>query len=224
MERDTRRGDQATLGAASLRRRRGQDVDGLNGSDTSDTTEEPRTDHVDQLTQLARAAAAGSQTALETLLAAVVERRLIEPVVTRMLLNPADIDDAVQLTLITVAERIDSFEARAPFTRWLSRVARNEALMVLRRRTRKSEPTGEEPPEMWGVLRRISSLIANRDAVDRLLASLPPLYREVLVLREIEDLEYEEIATRLDVPVGTVRSRLARGREHLRQQAASVTR
>jgi RNA polymerase sigma-70 factor (ECF subfamily) len=189
----------------------------LNGSGTA---EEPRTKDDDELTNLAVAAAGGSQTALEALLAAVVERRLIEPVVTRMLLNPADIDDAVQLTLITVAERIGSFEARAPFKRWLSRVARNEALMVLRRRTRKTEPSGQELPEVWGVLRRISSLIANRDAVDRMLSSLPPLYRDVLVLREIEDLEYEEIAGRLQVPVGTVRSRLARGREQLRRQAA----
>ncbi len=53
--------------------------------------------------------------------------------------------------------------------------------------------------------------------LDRLISKLPPLYREVLVLREIEDLSYREIAEILTLPIGTVMSRLARARQRLQR-------
>jgi RNA polymerase sigma-70 factor (ECF subfamily) len=171
------------------------------------------------LDQIALAAAGGMVSARSALIAIVDEHRLARSAITKLLIDPADIDDAQQLTLIAVAERVGGYEGRGPFLGWLHRVARNEALMLLRRKQRRNEPSGEEPPEQWGFVARLSSFVADADAVDRLLAGLSADHREALRLREIEGLDYEEIAARLGVPVGTVRSRLARARDQLARQA-----
>jgi RNA polymerase sigma-70 factor (ECF subfamily) len=171
------------------------------------------------LDQVALAAAGGAISARVALIGIVDEHRLARPAITKLLIDPADIDDAQQLALIAVAERIGGYEGRGPFLGWLHRVARNEALMLLRRKQRRNEPSGEEPPEQWGFVARLSSFVADADAVERLLAGLSHDHREALRLREIEGLDYEEIAARLGVPVGTVRSRLARARDQLARQA-----
>jgi RNA polymerase sigma-70 factor (ECF subfamily) len=171
------------------------------------------------LDQLAVAAAGGDRVALEALLGAIREHGLAKRMVTRVLIDVADIDDALQLMLIGVAERIGSYQGRGPFLGWLGRLAHNEALSIIRRKKRKNEPSGAEVPEQYGYVARLSSFVANADAVQRLIDSLPPHYREPLVLRELDGYGYDEIAQRLALPVGTVRSRLARAREQLARQA-----
>jgi RNA polymerase sigma-70 factor (ECF subfamily) len=173
----------------------------------------------DLLDAIARRAAAGSRPATEVLLGIVHRHHLAEPAVAGILVTPADLDDAVQLTLIAVLEHVDGYEGRARFRTWLSRVARNEALMVLRRKQRKSEPSGEPVPDGAGFVRRLSSVLADQLTVQALLDSLPEHYRVPLALRELDGLEYEEIADRLGIPIGTVRSRIARGREQLARKA-----
>ena len=145
----------------------------------------------------------------------MLDRRLVERPVRAVLLDPADVDDAVQATLITVASRIGSFERRARFTTWLDRVARNEALMVLRRKKRLSEPVSNEVPENDRSARRLSSLVANERVLEVAMEELSPEHRQVIVMREVEALSYEEIAERVGVPVGTVRSRINRARSTL---------
>jgi RNA polymerase sigma-70 factor, ECF subfamily len=71
-------------------------------------------------------------------------------------------------------------------------------------------PTAEEPPA-------IATRNAERMQINRALAGLPVIYREAIVLRELEDLSYKDIARIVDVPLGTVMSRLARGRDLLRK-------
>lgn len=164
---------------------------------------------------LAAAGAQGSRPAVELLVELVHRHRLAHPAITTVLVDPADVDDAAQLTLIAVVERIDSFQGRSRFQTWLRAIARNEALQILRRKRRKSEPSGQEVPELDRFVRRLSSVVADQQAVQRALDRLAEPYREVLVLRELEQLGYDEIAARLGVPIGTVRSRLARAREQL---------
>jgi RNA polymerase sigma-70 factor (ECF subfamily) len=171
------------------------------------------------LDAVARRAAAGSRPAVEVLLGLVHRHHLAEPAAAGILVTPADLDDALQLTLIAVLEHVGSYEGRARFRTWLSRVARNEALMVLRRKQRKSEPSGEPVPDGAGFVRRLSSVLADQLTVQALLDSLPVHYRVPLALRELDQLEYEEIADRLGIPIGTVRSRIARGREQLARRA-----
>ncbi len=165
--------------------------------------------------------ARGALPATEVLLELVHRHRIAHPAITTLLVDPADIEDAAQLTLIAVLEKIAQFEGRSRFQTWVRAIARNEALQVLRRKQRKTEPSGDDVPEDWAFARRLSSVVADEVAVRQALDRVPEPYREALVLREFEQLGYDEIAERLGVPVGTVRSRIARARDLLAKQTWS---
>jgi RNA polymerase sigma-70 factor (ECF subfamily) len=128
------------------------------------------------------------------------------------------VDDVAQATLITVEKNIASFEGRAKFRTWLHTVARNEALMAIRKRS--AIPTEDAPSDSA----RFSSVVIGRMAIEDLVATLPEPYAETLKLQLFENLDYDAIATRLGVPVGTIRSRLAKARELLRDVLALRTR
>jgi len=127
--------------------------------------------------------------------------------------NPEDALDATQEALIAIARGIDRFDGRSAFTTWLYRVATNAALDELRRRNRRPLAVEElpEPAEASGV----DEVVGARLDVDRALATLPEEFRVAVVLRDLCDLDYAEIAEVLGVPPGTVRSRIARGRAAL---------
>lgn len=106
------------------------------------------------------------------------------------------------------------------FEGWLYRTTVNAFRDRLRKRKRLREDVlPDEPPGMrTGVV--VEDAIAQRelhDVVQRALVRLPPEYREAVVLRDLEGRSYDEIADILQIPPGTVRSRIHRGREHLRQ-------
>lgn len=163
---------------------------------------------------LATAAAQGNAAALQVLLRATVEFRLADRAARSVLLDQADVDDAVQNTLIALLDKIDQFESRASFGTWLHSVARNEALGVLRRK-RPGTPIDDANDARGAFVNRLSSIVADQQRVRRAISELPRSHREVIELREIEGLPYEEIARRLGVEIGTVRSRLSRAREAL---------
>ena len=164
---------------------------------------------------VAALAAEGDERARSLLIGIVVQHRLAERAIRRVLLDPNDVDDALQNTLIAIAEKIDRFEGRSRFTTWLHTVARNEALMVLRRKQRPTENTVEVIGDEPGFVQRLSSVIIDRSRVQAAIASLPEMQRQVLLMREFEGLDYAEIAERLDLPIGTVRSRINRARSML---------
>jgi len=161
---------------------------------------------------LALAAAAGDRRALEVLLERHVD--YVHAVCRRVLGHPEDALDAAQEAMIAVARRIGSFDGRAQFTTWLYRVATNAALDEARRRKRRPAPTDDEAlatPSTPGPER----VVAARLDVDAALARLPEDFRTAVVLRDLLDLDYAEIAEVLDIPIGTVRSRISRGRRLL---------
>ena len=121
----------------------------------------------DPVEEVARRASGGDGVALRELLRIVLARRLAERPVRTVLLDDADVDDAVQGTLIKVAENISDFEGRSRFTAWLHRIARNEALMIVRRRARLSEPEPAVLPEQEASSRRLSSLVADEQTLGR---------------------------------------------------------
>jgi RNA polymerase sigma-70 factor (ECF subfamily) len=167
------------------------------------------------LDDLARRAAAGDEAAIELLLELVHRLGLARGAITSIIFDTALVDDVAQMALIAVEQRIGSYEGRAKFRTWLHTVARNEALMMLRRR--QAEPV-EHLPESSA---RFSSVVVGRLAIEDVVNGLPEPYRETLRLQVFANLDYDAIAQRLDVPVGTVRSRLAKARELLRNALTS---
>jgi RNA polymerase sigma-70 factor (ECF subfamily) len=137
----------------------------------------------------------------------------IRSICHRIVINSADAEDATQMALISVARALPSFDRRASLSTWIYRIATNAALDELRRISRRPVPTQDSAidraqPDTTG---DVDTQMLIADA----LGGVAPEYRVVLVLRHVADLDYEEIATILDIPIGTVRSRLARGRTQL---------
>lgn len=130
-----------------------------------------------------------------------------------MLGNREDALDATQEALIGIARGIVAFDGRSAFTTWLYRVATNAALDEGRRMARRPRPV-EMPPERTGDTSPEDAVGARID-IDAALAALPEEFRVAVVLRDLGDLDYAEIADVLGVPLGTVRSRIARGRAAL---------
>lgn len=164
--------------------------------------------------ELVAAAVDGDNTALDTLLRRHYDR--IFAVCRRLTGNDADALDAAQETCITIARRLERFEGRSSFGTWAYRVATNTALDELRRRRRRPEPV-DDPSDLGPVPPATphDQTLADRLAIDDALAALGPDFRAAVVLRDHLGLDYAEIANVLEVPVGTVRSRIARGRAAL---------
>ena len=160
---------------------------------------------------LARRAALGERAALETLLERHVDR--IHAVCRRVLGHPEDALDATQEALIAITRGINRFDGRSRFTTWMYRVATNAALDEARRRRRRPIAS-EHAGDIASVADATAAVDARLD-VDAALATLPPDYRAAVALRDLAGLDYAEIATVLGIPIGTVRSRIARGRASL---------
>lgn len=166
---------------------------------------------LDELALLART----DEPALQLLLGTIAERNLAEVSVRKVHFDQARVDDAVQETILAVAGGIDGFRGDSSFLTWLDRVAVNAALTLKRQGRRLSEPVSNEVPEQGQWVRRVSSIVADEVMVEQAFNDLSPEHREVIELREMADLPYEEIAERLGLAVGTVRSRLNRARADL---------
>jgi RNA polymerase sigma-70 factor (ECF subfamily) len=162
------------------------------------------------LDQLAMSAAAGSPYALELLLGLMTEYRLAATAIERHVKSTTVAEEVEQEVLIAVARSIHRYRGEAMFTTWLYAIARNTAISELR----KQKPTSAIEEEEYGTFdqRRVSSLVAERDLIREAVLSLPPAFRETVLMRDVERLSYSEIAERQGLTINTVRSRLSRGR------------
>ena len=174
---------------------------------------------------LAAAANAGDRGALEVLLARHFDR--VHTICRRVTGHPEDALDATQEALIAVTRGLHRYDGRSLFTTWLYRVATNAALDELRRRKRRPEPAeliDDRPLGGAGAgSAPFESAVTARLDIDAALAGLSPEFRAAVVLRDLCDLDYAEIAEALDVPIGTVRSRIARGRAAIADQLREPT-
>ncbi len=138
----------------------------------------------------------------------------VRTVCHRIVVNKADAEDATQHALISIVRALPQFDGRSKFSTWVYRIATNAALDEVRRIRRRPTPTDIDATFVLPVADGTGAVDAQMD-VAQALALLPEEYRTTLVLRHVADLDYEEIAEIQGVPVGTVRSRLARGRTQL---------
>jgi RNA polymerase sigma-70 factor (ECF subfamily) len=162
------------------------------------------------------ASRSGDRDALDTLLRRHVD--MVHAVCTRLAGNPADGADATQEALLAIVRGLPRFDGRSSLRTWMYRVATNACLDELRRRARR--PT---VGLLDGTLERVEradgpaldTAVADRLSIDGALAELPEEFRVAVVLRDVAGLDYAQIAEVLGVPLGTVRSRIARGRDRL---------
>ncbi len=174
-------------------------------------------DRSDELDLLASQAAGGDAEALNRLLA-LIEPRVMR-ICARMLPCQQDAEEACQDALLRVATKIDTFRGGSKFTTWLYTVAGNSARTTYRSLKRRSaeRPVDELPthadPRTTSVI--AGSRIDLLEALEAMESSRPELV-EPLVLRDIAQLDYADIARQLDQPLGTVKSRIHHARQYLR--------
>lgn len=130
--------------------------------------------------------------------------------------------DLVQETFAKALKAIRSFQPGTNFRAWMFRILRNAFLTsrtgLERRNTEQESELGFENSVVTYETPEVSLVRqADIELVRKGIAELPPLFREVLILADVEEMKYQEIATALDIPVGTVMSRLARARGRLRE-------
>lgn len=134
----------------------------------------------------------------------------------RMMGDRSDALDATQETFITVFRRAESFRGESAFSTWLYRIALNTCKDLLRKRDRAPVPTEEsEGAETEDPSPGPDETAALRIDLARALAALPDDYREAVMLHDVGGVPYEDIATATGVAVGTVKSRISRGRRKL---------
>lgn len=135
--------------------------------------------------------------------------------------NDADAADATQEALIAITKGLAKFTGQAKFSTWSYRVASNACLDELRRRGRRPTPSLVDEHEGWADQATATSApsladqVADRMVLDASLAELPEEFRVPIILRDQLGMDYREIAQVLEIPPGTVRSRIARGRRRL---------
>ena len=153
----------------------------------------------------------GDRGALDALLRRHHDR--IYALCRRMTGNDSDALDATQEALLAICRGLARFDGRSAFTTWMYRVTTNACLDELRRKSRRPTPVDDLAAfDRPGSSPALSESVADRHDIDAALSTLPDEFRAAVVLRDLCDLDYAEIASVLDIPPGTVRSRIARGR------------
>jgi RNA polymerase sigma-70 factor (ECF subfamily) len=179
---------------------------------------------------LAAALRAGDSGAYERLVRANAPRLLA--VARRMLRNEEDARDVVQDAFLSAFRHIESFDGNSRLSSWLHKIGVNAALMKLRSKRRRPEESIEDllpkfladgnhehEPSPWALGGESALASAEvRKAVRRAIDELPDLYRDVLLLRDIEELSTEEAANALGITIPALKTRLHRARLALRER------
>lgn len=150
------------------------------------------------------------------------ELEMLYRVAKRMTRSAEDAEDVVSQTLVAAYQNWDRFDGRYP-RGWFLRILRNEWLQIVRKRNLRQEVALDSVAEPEDNLfwKHVDKKLESETILDA-LESLPEEYRLAVTLCDVEQLNYEEAANALEVPVGTIRSRLFRGRKLLRTRLVSL--
>jgi RNA polymerase sigma factor (sigma-70 family) len=165
----------------------------------------------------------------ETELFGILQKRYfnqIKAVIRRMIQNEDDVEDLAQETFIKAYNALERFQPGYPFAAWLYRIASNTCIDFLRKRRFNtvsiSQSVSNDEDELYIQIEDRSNkaddqmLIEERSTIIRnAIESLPEKYRLIINLRHESDLDYKDIAEKLDIPLGTVKAQLFRARKLL---------
>ena len=174
--------------------------------------------------QWVEAARQGDQSAFEQLVR-LYEKRVLA-LTTRMCKNPADAEEAAQEAFLSAWQGLPFFRGDASFSTWLYRLASNACVDLLRREGRRQSAAGPSLNDEETVIdvaddapspHALAERAELRQQIEEALSALPEDYRQVLILREMHQRSYDEIAEILALDLGTVKSRINRGRKRLRK-------
>ena len=170
------------------------------------------------------AARQGDQDAFEQLVRAYEKR--VFALTLRMCGNPEDAAEAAQEAFLAVWQGLKFFRGESSFSTWLYRLASNACVDLLRREGRHRAAAGPSLDDKELRLETVDPAPTPQEAAERAelrrqidngLRALPAEYRQVLILREMHQLSYEEIGQTLSLDPGTVKSRISRGRKRLQK-------
>ena len=154
----------------------------------------------------------------------------------RLTRNPADAEDLLQETYLRAYRAFASFEEGTNLRAWLYRILTNAYINVYRKRQREPQTVSTDDVDEWYLYDQLAERgrepSAETEVLERLpdeevqaaLQSLPEQFRLAVLLADVEGFSYKEIAEILDVPIGTVMSRLHRGRRALEKLLWDVVR
>jgi len=172
-------------------------------------------------------AAKGDAAAFNELLG--LHEKKMYAVCLRMCGNHEDAQDCLQEAMLRVYRAISGFKGQSSFSTWLYRVTMNTCLDELRRRKNKQATsldglldTGWAPTDDLDTPERHAIASEKRRTIERAIAELPEDMRSAIVLRDVQGFSYDEIAQMLGANVGTIKSRISRGREKLREKLSSA--
>ena len=155
------------------------------------------------------------------------ERRMYA-VALRMCGNPEDAQDCLQEAMLRVWRAIAGFKAQSSFSTWVYRITMNTCLDELRKRKNRPNTSldglvdaGWSPADEGDTPERHALRQEVRASLQACIRELPEDMRAAVVLRDVQGFAYEEIAQMLDTNVGTIKSRISRGREKLREKITS---
>ena len=170
---------------------------------------------------LIQRAGRGDAYAFEQLMAA--HENKMYAVALRMCGNREDAQDCLQEAMIRVFRAISGFKGQSSFSTWVYRITMNSCLDELRRRKTRTATSldamlenGFAPSDEGDTPEQSSLRSEQRRVLERAIAELPEDMRSAIVLRDIQGCSYDEIAQTLNANVGTIKSRISRGREKLR--------
>ncbi len=176
--------------------------------------------------RLVRLAQKGDTNAFEQLVEMHSAR--IYSIALRMVGNPSDAEDLAQEAFLRIWRGLEGFNMESRFSTWAYRLTTNVCIDHLRKEKKNSsvplfmeDDEGEETELQIPDERNNPELRLEQDqlrqSVDHAMEKLEPQYRQILSLRELGGLSYDEIARQLELKEGTVKSRIARAREHMRK-------
>ena len=172
-------------------------------------------------------AARGDSAAFSELMAGNEKR--MYAVAFRLCGNHEDAQDCLQDAMIRIYKAISGFKGQSSFATWVYRITTNTCLDELRRRKSRQSTSldslldaGWSPSDELDTPERHALLSEKRREIEQAIAALPDDMRAAIVLRDVQGFAYDEIAQMLNTNVGTIKSRISRGRERLREKLSAT--